>query len=827
MGSKFYNEMCHANEERKVEDVYIKNIEKHFDNSVVTFPYNCDGYTEHSVMYDENIRVLRLIMEFKYGKDFNVSEDRAVVLVQVLYYLKKFQQGIRSEYSDLPNIILAGDKTTCFIIHVQEVEKYLNYNIDWSIPPSNAAKHNPNLVHEIANECTNINFIVFDIKSNFKFQSVVTEIKRILLNYNSKLKVTERNISEIYDYFIEKVIQNPEQYTAQDLVYFFINVITDNEDTFIHAKKRNILYVRDINNIKVDSWCYNYLISNYSTKYKPSEEDKLYSIKDRLIEDTTRRYNGEFYTPTLWVNEAHKEISKVIGSQWKETCIVWDCAWGTGNLTRDYSFSNLICSTLKEEDLLLCERNNKNSLKFQYDFLNDDIENEDISLPKEVELLFQTGKTIVFFINPPFAEASNGKVNDRKSKEKTADTKMKKIMINDNLRQCSQQLYVQFLYRFLKIKEKYEIKNIYICTFAPILYLTGPRFDSFREVFFKNFKFENGFMFKASNFSDVSSQWEVSFSIWSSGEQIDKRTFNFSIRDINKKGVIEEIDKKQVYNVDKKLRGSNWIKPLREKEKRETIYMKSGIVTEEEVTTVENSALAFFMNDSNNVYANTQGVYILSSPVKRHIKITKITKGNFEECCSLFAARRVIESNWINQKEEYMIPNKDHIKYKEWVSDSIVLSIFDTAAQQSSLRNIYIEGKKYDVINNLFFMSNKEIRELADQYSNADVYEDSKIYEKERYVYEFIKSYNFTKEGQSIIEKARELIVKSFKYRNEFNRLYPEYNVNTWDAGWYQIKAIINKYQEFEEDIKLFNFMLNNLKDKMKPLVYELKFLKQ
>ena len=87
-----------------------------------------------------------------------------------------------------------------------------------------------------------------------------------------------------------------------------------------------------------------------------------------MIEDTTRRYNGEFYTPTLWANEAHNEISKIIGMDWKETCIVWDCAWGTGNLTRDYSFSNLICSTLKEDDLLLCERNNKNSLKFQYDF---------------------------------------------------------------------------------------------------------------------------------------------------------------------------------------------------------------------------------------------------------------------------------------------------------------------------------------------------------------------------------------------------------------------------------------------------------------------------
>lgn len=110
MGTKFYNEICHANEERKVEDIYIKAIEKNFDNSMVIFPYHCDGYTEHSIMYDENVKVLRLIMEFKYGKDFNVSEDRAVVLVQVLYYLKKFQQGVIPNYSDLPNIILAGDK---------------------------------------------------------------------------------------------------------------------------------------------------------------------------------------------------------------------------------------------------------------------------------------------------------------------------------------------------------------------------------------------------------------------------------------------------------------------------------------------------------------------------------------------------------------------------------------------------------------------------------------------------------------------------------------------------------------------------------------------
>ena len=48
-------------------------------------------------MDDENVKVLRLIMEFKYGKDFNVSEDRAVVLVKVLYYLNRFKQGVNNK----------------------------------------------------------------------------------------------------------------------------------------------------------------------------------------------------------------------------------------------------------------------------------------------------------------------------------------------------------------------------------------------------------------------------------------------------------------------------------------------------------------------------------------------------------------------------------------------------------------------------------------------------------------------------------------------------------------------------------------------------------
>ena len=85
---------------------------------------------------------------------------------------------------------------------------------------------------------------------------------------------------------------------------------------------------------------------------------------------------GAFYTPTLWVDEAHKEMTSVLGKNWRDECIVWDCYAGTGNLTRDYDFKNLILSTAEAPDVeaIKRERYNEGAEVFQYDFLNPDAE---------------------------------------------------------------------------------------------------------------------------------------------------------------------------------------------------------------------------------------------------------------------------------------------------------------------------------------------------------------------------------------------------------------------------------------------------------------------
>ena len=57
-----------------------------------------------------------------------------------------------------------------------------------------------------------------------------------------------------------------------------------------------------------------------------------------------------------------------------------------------------------------------------------------------------------------------------------------------------------------------------------------------------------------------------------------------------------------------------------------------------------------------------------------------------------------------------------------------------------------------------------------------------------------------------------------------FNESHPECQINNWDAGWYQIKALLKEFMP--DDLKEFRVLYKQLADKMRQQVYELGFLK-
>ena len=811
--SKFYELIKNARIEKDVENVYTQGINLYFPGVDVEHTFACDALIDTK---NQQGKLLKLIIEYKFDEDFQSKVMRAKVITQVLFYMKRFEQNGLI----LPNVAMVGDVNECFVFHTNDIIKYLDEDVDWSVAPSSAHIHNPELVMKIA-EDESINPFVFVVDEHFSFKDVVDKIYDLSANIQRYVHVTEHNIATIFEYFTNRVITNKKKISANDIVAIFMGVITKNEDYYKHPNKKNTL-VTPLGDFKINENGFDSFFSYFNRNYTPQEKMRFTEISDRLIEDTNRRNKGEFYTPTLFVDYAHDMISKEFGEDWKEKYVVWDNSAGSKNLTRDYYFNELYSSTLEQAELDISKHYNKEAVSFQFDFLNDPL----TKLPKGLLEAFEQNKPIIFFMNPPYVGNGNMKQNKGTDKSKgIKDTMVSKKM--KNFGKSSNNLYAQFIYRIMMIKEQYNLTDIHIALFCPTLFLTGRGWKIFRSEFLTEFAFSGGVQFKASHFADVADNWGISFSIWKNGETTDKNNFDYKLID-NTEGEIEVVGSKVVYNIDDQtISGRDWVKEkVKNEELFDTVPLKSALnIGEDKGTKLSKSAIGCYVNESNCVDKNTQFVCLLTSGFN-HVSTptTTITNKNFGEVVSMFAARKLVEKTWINSKDEYMKPNVEHDKWQEFENDSIVYSLFNTSSNQSSLRNIDYKGKKWDIKNEFFWMPREEMMSLANENGNDECYNDARVSD-ERYVYKLLQGIELSDEAQAVLDKAHELVRKTFKYRKLFNEEHENYQINNWDASYYQMKPLWKEYAK--EDFEQFKELYKKLADKMLPMVYELGFLRK
>lgn len=820
--SKFYDKIVLAKEEREVEDVYNEGISLYFlkNEGTITHPYKCDGLVDQGLL-------LRLIIEYKYNEELHNPVSRAKVLIQVIYYIKQFElNGDR-----LPNVVMVGDKDEVFVMHTNPLLKYLDENVDWNIAPSNAHDKNPALLVKISKD-TEISPYVYDINESFSFKDVADKILEIATNTIRKVRVTEHNISKIFDDFSTRVLRDTSKISPNDLVGIFINSIIDRENCYKHPNNPNILVCYN-KQYQINGTYYDTFFKHFEKEYSPKDKNKFTEISDRLIEDAKRRKNGEFFTPTLFTDYAHKMLSEELGEDWKEKYIVWDCCWGTGNLTRDYRFKELYASTLEQAELDCGNRYNQEATKFVFDFLNDDINflgTTTGKLPENLYKALEEKRPIVFFINPPYGTASaNMGASGIGGKGKGAcNSRINSEMVKTGIGSASNNLFTQFLYRIYQIKKDFQLSEVYLGFFCNPVYLCGSNYIKFRKLFLNEFEFKSGILFNAGCFSDVSENWGINFSVWSSGITSDKSFFKHQLVE-EKDEELKIVGEKLLYNLDVVKDGKAWIKePIlavkEEKEKRPplstAINLKCGNNSN---TSVFKSALGCYLNTGNDIYNSNQKVAIFTSCDNSNANGISIMKENFERIITMFSARRLSKDGYRTHLDQFLAPDENNPKWKEFVSDSIVFSIFESKSQQSALRNIEFENKKWNIRNNFFFMSKKEIMDLADKYNYDYTYNDANVSE-ERYVYTLLEKTQLSTEAKAVLENARELVRKTFEYRDIYNQQYPEYQIMNWDCGWYQIKGILKEY--FAEDLNHFSELFKKLSDKMEPMVYELGFLK-
>jgi len=793
-------ELYMAMNEKDVENIYRHTFMTKFKNMEITSPFGCDGF---GVSKEDNLRVL-----FEFKDDLNLQSKVEVckVLAQSIFYIKKFYEaGIVP-----PSTIFVGDRNECFAVHVNDVIDYLDMDLNWKLAPSSAHRIPELMTRLIQDE--NINPFVF---SSDDFTQCVDKVKDLTENVQRKVLVTDKNITEVFRYFDEKVLGKRSKLTTNEKSNLFVQLLVNRDENYLHpVKRRKMIVTKAFGEVPVQSReGFVSFFAHFASSYSPSQKEKLTAVVDRLVEDATRRKQGEFFTPTIWVDKAHEYIASVYGENWKEEYVVWDPAWGTGNLTRDYKFGELYVSTLNQSDIDTANQMgyNPEATKFQYDFLNDDYE----KLPEGLRKAIEEGRQIIVLMNPPYKK-STPTTNDNTIG--LGDTVVGRIMSENKMGIASSQLSTQFIYRVLKLN---KLGNVNLSIFNKPNYMTSDGFKKLREVMNSELKFEKGFIFNAGHFSDVSSSWGIAFSIFVNGNKSDG-FYSHDVLDIDKNELsIFTEGKKILYNCDGKNKANHFFK--RVKCNDEVPVVKSALnIVEKNKLGVKN-AIGYINNDSNNLMQQ-KNVFIASTQVSPNGSKV-ITKNNFNKAVSLFSVRHIVSQNWLNDKDEYLAPNEEHIQFEQFNYDSLVYSLFNSASNQSSLRQIEYKDKLWDIKNEFFWMSKDRMKELADENGYDNLYNDART-SSDRHVYNLLfgeeRIYDkLSDDAKAVLDKATELVEQSMTLRQV---MADDYNhLDSWDAGYAQLKLVWKEY--FEEDFKEFRQLYKNLEDRMRPLVYELGFL--
>lgn len=908
-----------TNEDKQVNPIYVDAISANLsklkaglDKSSASYAMYTDGVFDCYYISDNgNKEWFIMQLECKQDVDLNDSEQLANVLIQVCFYLKRFYEG---NYQ-IPKVVVLGTKINCMAIPTiylwkNYIEPFGKYSYPTEDPATgkkisaSTAPFSPifgAIKNKIINDVSLTTITrVIEVTDKNSIRELCIDILKVAKDLGIKEEVNESTISRAFDYFDMKVLskKSREGLNSRQKAEVFMTL-------FLTPEKVNQISVEDILGnkiysdkmniggilVEVEPGKFNSFANIFAVKkYDISDQKKITAITDRLIEDTDRRRKGDYYTPTIWVDEAHNLMDKNLGADWRDKYIVWDCAWGTGNLTRDYKFSNLYCSTLQSEDLTIGAKYNPFATKFQYDFLNDDVDTMEqavdtlwepfigtrfshnkqiekyinfgqildlyaqaidkgitaeekckIAYAKAVDMLKHTvlyekapslvdalletdedkKKGLVFLINPPYGTSGEMFATGKEKKAGIADTIISDKMSDTDMGHCRQQLYAQFIYR-INLFRKYFNINVSMGIFASTLYMCSRTFVKlYNEVL--NEKFIDGFMFQASNFADVKGNWAISFVLW--GEQ-GKNDVILSVCDIEN-AKIQKIGRKSFGYTENTI--TDFIKKIKisTEDKSKTFTMSNALNVTNGECYITSGNLGYYVADSTLVEKNTQYVMIIPRKLKGHLASFEIKRENFDRICSSFTARALISgeyATWINGHDEYMIPNTEHPLYGQWQNDCVIYSLFNNKSNQSSLRNIDYNGKSWDIFNELFWISRQDIYDWAIQVNNQAVIDDVLANAKsERFVYEKLKTIKLSDDAKLILDYATALVKDTMQYREEFARKHPEYHINTWDAGWYQIKAVIKEYKP--DELKTFNDLYKQFEDRMRPLVYELGFL--
>ncbi|MDI9333567.1 MAG: hypothetical protein QM533_04250 [Cytophagales bacterium] len=756
------------------------------------------------------------------------AKESPTLPVAMFAQLLSYVRAAHKKGDDIPPFLAVFDREKAALMETKHaLPLFKDKEIEWSTAASKVYADKVNL--KKIQPYIEAHFVVYKIETHETefIEAVKTGIKE---GKFIRTPITPDNLKQVFDKWVDMVGKELEGVDEVDYaLMFFADIMHDGKAKVIENLPARLVYDGDTPMFVLNGKTYELAsVAGYRRFWAiyhrpPHQEYREYLLerRDSLLPIDERSFKGAYYTPLKVVDKAYDLLAKTLGKNWQQKYIVWDMCCGVGNLEVKHSnHRNVFMSTLDQADLdvMKASRTCVAATHFQYDYLNDDIDDFcqfDYSLTNKMPQALRQAiadakankkgaKKILVLMNPPYAEATNANNiaigSGAKNKDGVAKTQVAACM--NNYGKASNELFAQFVVRIQQ-----EIPNATIAMFSKLKYVNAPNFEQFRDVW--KAKYLGGFVVHSKAFDGLVGNFPIGFLVWDTSKKQSITEIETEVLDKEAqwKGI------KQFYNLPNDTFLNVWLKRPRANA-RDVVPLKNAIsptTSEPRVSTWTEGGIAYMYCGVNDLQHAGQQTVLMSS-VYHGGNGFYLTRENLWQAAVTFSVRRLITQTWLNDRDQFLQPSEPLTK--AFKNDCLIWMLFNGSNLTASANNLEWNGKKWRIVNHFIPFTETEVNAKGRFESS--------------FMSDYLKGLTLSKEATAVLDAGRD-IWRAYHSGDFERKIREELKLNRPDVGWYQIRKALEaagKESGNEFDFSGFKAAYDALSEKLRPMVYELGFLK-
>ena len=676
-------------------------------------------------------------------------------------------------------------------------------------------------------------FVAFKIETHEK-EFIAATKAAIKTGEFVRIQITPDNLRQVFDKWVELIGRElPDVEETDYALLFYADVMHDGK----HATHENLparllhdgekpVFVLHSKNYELASLSgYRQFWSIYHKPPKREHRNHLLERRDTLLPLDVRAFKGAFYTPLHVVDKAYELLAATLGENWQEKYLVWDMCCGVGNLeVKHNNHRNVFMSTLDQADIdvMRASKTCVAATKFQYDYLNDDIDDFgriDYSLTDKMPQSLRDAiaaarakksrKKILVLINPPYAEASNSDStalgDEAEDKTGVARTNFAAAAM-DGYGQATNELFMQFVARV-----RLEIPGATLAMFSKMKYVNAPTLETFRGVWKATYL--GGFVVHSKAFDGLRGDFPIGFLIWDTYKHQAISSIDAEVLDKTAKPV----GFKRFHAAPSRELLSNWVE--RPATNRIPVIPLKNAVTPATATkdtrgTMWSDGAIAYLNCAGNEPLNAGQKTMLFSSGYGSARGFFVTKKNLLRAAIVFSVRRLVKGTWLNDRDQFMQP---YAKPKsEFEFDCLLYMLFNGSNLTAGADGLVWERKQWSLVNHCIPFSEAEV-------GASGRFESS-------FMADFLKGKKLSPDAMAVLAAGKQAWCAFFS-RADDRATRELLKLNRQDSGWYQVRMALEARTKSASsvpfDFSTFETAYKKLELKLLPQIFDLGFLRE